>query len=320
MQPDQFKPYLSDRLWETDLYPLELIARTKVRDHYRLADGNRLMVATDRLSAFDRIVASIPLKGQILTQLSSYWFDATSDIIPNHVVGVPDPNAMICKPLEMLPVEFVVRDYLTGSTSTSIWPMYRSGDRRPYGIALPEGLRENEKLPETVITPAAKGDHDQPLTRTEAIGQGLVSEALWEEASAAALAVFARGRELAARQGVLLVDTKYEFGLDPEGRLVLADELHTPDSSRFWMADSYETRFRDGLPPNGLDKDIIRHWLISQCDPYVDPLPVVPDDILLEVAARYGRALGLITGADLDWPDANLASAERLRANLRLPA
>ncbi|MGH6987713.1 MAG: phosphoribosylaminoimidazolesuccinocarboxamide synthase [Caulobacteraceae bacterium] len=310
---------MSDRIWETDLYPLELIARTKVRDHYLLPDGNRLMVATDRLSAFDRLVASIPLKGQILTRLSSYWFGATTDIVPNHLVRVPDPNAIICKPLEMLPVEFVVRDYLTGSTSTSIWTMYRSGDPRPYGISLPEGLRENEKLPETVITPAAKGAHDQPLTSKEAIGRGLVSDALWEEASAAALAVFARGRELAARKGILLVDTKYEFGLDLEGRLVLADELHTPDSSRFWMADSYETRLREGLQPDRLDKDIIRRWLISQCDPNLDPLPVAPDDILLEVAAAYGRAFELITGADLDWPDAKQGSVERMRANLQLP-
>jgi phosphoribosylaminoimidazole-succinocarboxamide synthase len=320
VKPDQFKPYLSDRIWETDLYPLELIARTKVRDHYRLADGNRLMVATDRLSAFDRVVASIPLKGQILTRLSSYWFAATADIVPNHVVGVPDPNAMICKPLTMLPVEFVVRDYLTGSTSTSIWPMYRAGDRRPYGVSLPDGLRENEKLPETVITPAAKGDHDVPLTGAEVVSSGLVSAALWEEASAAALAVFARGRELAARQGVLLVDTKYEFGLDAEGRLVLGDEVHTPDSSRFWMADSYEARLSDGLPPIGLDKDLIRHWLIAQCDPYVDPLPAAPDEIVLEVATRYGRALELITGEALDWPQANSGRAERLRANLRLPS
>jgi phosphoribosylaminoimidazole-succinocarboxamide synthase len=221
----------------------------------------------------------------------------------------------------MLPVEFVVRDYLTGSTSTSIWPMYRSGERRPYGTALPDGLRENERLPETVITPAAKGDHDRPLTGEEAIDSGLITEALWEEASAAALAVFARGRELAARQGILLVDTKYEFGVDPDGRLVLGDEVHTPDSSRFWLADSYATRFSEGLPPNRLDKDIIRNWLISQCDPYAaDPLPVVPDDILLEVAAGYGRVLELITGADLDWPDVNASRAERLRANLQLPS
>jgi phosphoribosylaminoimidazole-succinocarboxamide synthase len=217
VEPSQFNPYLSDRIWETDLYPLELIARTKVRDHYLLPDGNRLMVATDRLSAFDRRVASIPLKGQILTQLSKYWFDATSDIIPNHVVGVPDPNAMICKPLKMLPVEFVVRDYLTGSTSTSLWPMYRSGDRRPCGISLPEGLRENEKLPETVITPAAKGAHDEPLTGREAIDRGLVSNALWEEASAAALSLFALGRELAARQGILLVDTSVNSAWTPTG-------------------------------------------------------------------------------------------------------
>ncbi|MGH7015890.1 MAG: phosphoribosylaminoimidazolesuccinocarboxamide synthase [Caulobacteraceae bacterium] len=320
MQPSDFKPYLSDRIWETDLSPLELIARTKVRDHYVLPAGDRLMVATDRLSAFDRIVASIPLKGQILTGLSSYWFAATSDIIPNHLVGVPDPNAMICKPLKMLPVEFVVRDYLAGSTSTSLWTMYRSGERRPYGITLPEGLRENERLPGTVITPAAKGAHDEALTPREVIDRGLVSDALWEEASAASLALFARGRELAARQGVLLVDTKYEFGLDRDGRLVLADELHTPDSSRFWLAESYEERFRDGRQPDRLDKDVIRRWLITQCDPYVDPLPEAPEDLLLDVAAVYGRALELITGASLKWPDSEAPSAERLRANLRLPA
>ena len=319
IQADQFKPYLSDRLWETNLHPLQLIGRAKVRDNYLLPDGNMLMVTTDRVSAFDRLVASIPLKGQILTQLSRYWFAATSDIIPNHLIAAPDPNCIICKPLEMLPVEFVVRDYLTGSTSTSIWTMYRSGDRSPYGLSLPEGLRENEQLPETVITPAAKGAHDEPLTAAEVVGRGLLSESLWEEASAAALAVFARGRELAARQGVLLVDTKYEFGLDSEGRLVLADEVHTPDSSRFWMADSYEDRFRDGRPPNRLDKDILRSWLISKCDPNVDPLPVVPDEIILEVAAAYGRALELITGEELNWPNASLGSAERLRANLGLP-
>lgn len=319
IQASQFEPYLRDRIEETDLHPLALIARAKVRDNYLLPDGNRLMVTTDRLSAFDRVVASVPLKGQILTQLSRYWFAATADIVPNHLIAAPDPNAIICKPLAMLPVEFVVRDYLTGSTSTSIWTMYRAGDRRPYGLSLPDGLRENEKLPETVITPAAKGAHDEPLTAMEIISRGLLSESLWEEACAAALAVFARGRAMAARRGVLLVDTKYEFGLDGEGRLVLADEVHTPDSSRFWLADSYEEGFSKGLPPNRLDKDFLRAWLISKCDPYVDPLPVVPDDILLEVAAAYGRALELITGEALEWPDVRTPRAVRLRTNLGLP-
>lgn len=320
IQASQFEPYLRDRIWETDLSPLPLIGRAKVRDNYRLPDGNRLMITTDRVSAFDHIIASVPLKGRILTQLSRYWFAATADIVPNHLIAAPDPNAMVCKPLEMLPIEFVVRDYLTGSTSTSIWTMYRSGDRSPYGIALPEGMRENEKLPTTVITPAAKGAHDLPLTANEVVGRGLLSEALWEEACAAALAVFARGRDLAARRGILLVDTKYEFGLDAEGRLVLADEVHTPDSSRFWLADSYEKRFQDGLPPNRLDKDVLRSWLISQCDPNVDPIPPVPDEILLAVAEAYGRALELITGEELDWPDANVGSAARLRSNLGLPS
>lgn len=320
IQASQFEPYLHDRIGETDLHPLPLIARAKVRDSYLLPDGNRLMVTTDRLSAFDRFVATVPLKGQILTQLSRYWFGATADIVPNHLIGVPDPNAIICKPLEMLPVEFVVRDYLTGSTSTSIWTMYRAGDRSPYGVPLPDGLRENEKLPRTIITPAAKGDHDEPLTAAEVIRRGLMSESRWQEACAAALAVFARGRELAARRGLLLVDTKYEFGLDSEGRLVLGDEIHTPDSSRFWMADSYEQRFKDGLPPVRLDKDFLRSWLISKCDPYRDPLPEVPDEILLEVAQAYGRAFELITGEELDWPDASVGRAARLRANLGLPS
>jgi phosphoribosylaminoimidazole-succinocarboxamide synthase len=319
IQASQFKPYLRDRIWETDLHPLPLIGRAKVRDNYLLPDGNRLMITTDRVSAFDRVVASVPLKGQILTQLSRYWFAATADIIPNHVIAAPDPNAIICKPLDMLPVEFVVRDYLTGSTSTSIWTMYRSGDRSPYGLSMPDGLRENEKLPETVITPAAKGDHDEPLSAAEVISRGLLSEPLWEEACAAALAVFARGKELAAKRGILLVDTKYEFGLDTEGRLVLADEVHTPDSSRFWMADSYEERFRAGLPPERFDKDFLRSWLTSKCDPYVDPIPEVPDEILLEVAQAYGRAFELLTGEALEWPDTSVGSAQRLRANLGLP-
>jgi phosphoribosylaminoimidazole-succinocarboxamide synthase len=319
IQARQFEPYLRDRIAETDLHPLQLIGRAKVRDNYLLPDGNMLMVTTDRLSAFDRYVASVPLKGQILTQLSRYWFAATADIVPNHLIGAPDPNAIVCKPLEMLPVEFVVRDYLTGSTSTSIWTMYRAGDRSPYGIPLPEGMRENEPLPQTVITPAAKGAHDEPLTPKEVVGRGLMSAALWEEACAAALAVFARGRHLAAQRGMLLADTKYEFGLDADGRLVLGDELHTPDSSRFWMADSYEEHFSDGLPPHRLDKDILRSWLIAKCDPNADPLPVVPDEIILEVAAAYGRALELITGEELQWPDASRGSVERLRANLGLP-
>ena len=192
--------------------------RGKVRDNYDLPDGRRIIIATDRLSAFDRAIAAIPFKGQVLTQTARFWFDRTADLCPNHVLDYPDPKSWSCTRLDILPVEIVVRDYLAGTTATSMWSMYRQGRREMYGLRFPEGLRENEKLPDPVITPTTKagdGEHDEPIAPAEIVGRGLMSAAQWEEVSAAALALFSRGREIAARRGLILVDTKYEFGLRP---------------------------------------------------------------------------------------------------------
>lgn len=220
--------------------------RGKVRENYDLPDGRRIIISTDRLSAFDRILACIPYKGQVLTQTARYWFDATADICPNHVLDYPDPNVVIGKRLTILPVEIVVRGYLAGTTGTSILTLYKKGQRTMYGVTLPDGMRDNQILPQPIITPTSKafdGGHDEPLTPAEIVAQGLLTEEQWNTLSSYALALFARGQELAARRGLILVDTKYEFGTDAQGTIILADEIHTPDSSRYWIADSYRESF-----------------------------------------------------------------------------
>ncbi len=293
--------------------------RGKVRDNYDLEDGRRIIIATDRLSAFDRIITAIPFKGQALTQIARFWFDATNDICPNHVIEYPDPNVLVCRRLAIMPVEIVVRDYLTGTTGTSIWPMYRAGRREIYGIRFPEGLREHQKLPATIVTPTTKafdGEHDEPLTPDEITGRGLLTHQQWRTVAELALGLFARGREIAAERGLILVDTKYEFGFDAAGRIILADEVHTPDSSRYWLADSYEQRFAAGRPPESLDKDFVRHWVSERCDPYRDPIPAIPRDIILEAARIYIDAYETITGESFVVPQPGIPVHARIRANL----
>src|ERR1700686_932971 len=227
--------------------------RGKVRDNYDLPDGRRIIIATDRLSAFDRNIAAIPCKGEVLTQTARFWFDETAGICPNHVIEYPDPNVLVCRRLDIMPVEIVVPDYLAGTTATSVWSMYKSGRRDIYGIRFPDGLRENQKLPQTILTPTTKapdGEHDAPIPTEEILAQGLLTEAQWQEVSERAFALFARGRDIAAERGLILVDTKYEFGLDRDGRILLADEIHTPDSSRYWFAESYPARFAAGESPD----------------------------------------------------------------------
>lgn len=277
----------------------------KVRDCYDLpADathpqGRRILIASDRISAFDRILAAIPYKGQILTQIARFWFDRTADIMPNHVLFYPDPNVVIGQRLTILPVEVVVRGYLAGSTSTSVLTQYKHGQRAMYGHVLPEGMRDNQILARPIITPTSKafdGDHDAPLTADEIIAQGLLSPAQWDEVSAAALALFARGQQMAAERGLILVDTKYEFGTDPSGKILIADEIHTPDSSRYWIASGYQTAFESGTRPPSFDKDVIRSWVAARCDPYHDPLPEIPADMIEATSAVYMQAYQAITG------------------------
>lgn len=290
--------------------------RGKVRDAYDLDDGRRVMIATDRQSAFDKVLAAVPFKGQVLNETARFWFDNTTDIVPNHVLSYPDPNVIIAKRLTMLPVEMVVRDYLTGSTETSIWPMYEKGQRTMYGIDFPDGLVKNAKLPDTILTPTTKadqGDHDAPITAGEIVEKGLLSQHQWDELARLSLDLFARGREIAARHGLILVDTKYEFGIDDDGVIHIADEIHTPDSSRFWLADKYPVCLADGKNPESLDKEFLRLWVAERCDPYRDPIPEIPPQTLLAFSAKYIQLYETVTGLDFNKP----ASAEDVRARVR---
>lgn len=291
----------------------------KVRDCYDLPDGSRLLISSDRISAFDRILAVIPWKGQVLTQLARYWFDQTTDIAANHVIDYPDPNVVRGKRVTILPVEIVVRGYLAGTTSTSILTQYKAGLREMYGHHLPDGLRDNQALPQAIITPTSKafdGGHDEPLTASEIVGTGLLTQAQWDEVSAKSLALFARGQKIAAERGLILVDTKYEFGTDADGNILLADEIHTPDSSRYWIAQGYESAFAAATRPPSFDKDVIRSWVVQRCDPYKDPIPEIPQEMIEKTARVYVEAYEAITGLAFV-PDASGANPlARVRANL----
>jgi phosphoribosylaminoimidazole-succinocarboxamide synthase len=294
--------------------------RGKVRDNYDLPDGTRLLVATDRLSAFDRAVAAIPFKGQVLTQTARFWFEETAALCPNHVIAYPDPNVLLCRRLDILPIEIVVRDYLAGTTATSVWSMYRAGQREIYGLCFPDGLRENEKLPLTIITPTTKardGEHDAPITAAEIVERGLLSAVGWQEVSEKALALFARGRDIAARRGLILVDTKYEFGRDRDGQILLADEIHTPDSSRYWFAATYPERFAAAAPPDSFDKDVLRRWVAAHCEPYRDPIPPIPREVIAETARVYIDAYERITGEVFALSQPDMPVLQRIRDNLR---
>lgn len=312
-------PYAGFALTDAAIAELPNHYRGKVRENYDLADGRRIIIATDRLSAFDRIITTVPLKGQVLTQIARFWFDRTADICPNHVIEYPDPNVLVCRGLRIMPVEVVVRDYLAGSTSTSILSMYKAGRREMYGHRFLEGLKPNQKLPATIITPTSKAfdaGHDEELTPVEIVGGGLLTQPQWNEVSALALALFARGREVAAARGLILVDTKYEFGFDADGRIVLADEIHTPDSSRYWFGASYAARFAAGAAPESFDKDFVRNWVVARCDPYKDPIPPVPADIVLEAARIYINVFEAITGQAFALPDPAVPVLARIRTNL----
>jgi phosphoribosylaminoimidazole-succinocarboxamide synthase len=293
--------------------------RGKVRDNYDLPDGRRIIVASDRISAFDRILGAIPWKGMVLTQTARFWFEATRDICPNHVISYPDPNVVVARRLDILPVEVVVRGYLAGTTSTSILTMYKAGARRMYGHDFPDGLRDNERLPAPILTPTTKafnGGHDEPLTPDEILSRGLLTAAQWDELGRHALALFARGQEVGAARGLILADTKYEFGLDPEGRIVLADEIHTPDSSRWWFAGSYPARLAAGQRPESFDKDFMRSWVAARCDPYRDEIPPIPEEVVVATARVYIDAFERITGERFAIPAGGEAPLARIRRAL----
>jgi phosphoribosylaminoimidazole-succinocarboxamide synthase len=286
-----------DILKETDFDFLGPKISGKVRDIYDQGDTLAL-ITTDRHSSFDRIIAHIPWKGQVLNQVSAHWFEKTKDIVPNHVLAIPDPNVTIAKKCKMVPVEAVVRGYLTGVTDTAIWTRYMKGARDFGGIALPDGMNKNQKLPQPLFDPTTKeAAHDRTLAPDEMIAEGFITRELFGRVKDAALALFARGQEIAARNGLILVDTKYEFGTEEKGALVLIDEIHTPDSSRFWQLDSYQARFAAGEEPHYFDKEFLRLWFKDNCDPYADAeLPAAPAELVAELSRRYIQMYEQITG------------------------
>ncbi|MXZ08504.1 MAG: phosphoribosylaminoimidazolesuccinocarboxamide synthase [Gemmatimonadetes bacterium] len=287
----------------------------KVRDIYLLGD-KRILITTDRQSAFDHVLGAIPLKGQVLNKTAKYWFDQTADIVPNQVLDVPDPNVTVARELDMLPVEIVVRRYLTGSTDTSVWTNYNNGVRKFCGVDLPDGMIKNQKFDEAIITPTTKAeDHDESISPQEIVERGLVDADRWAEVEKVALELFARGTELAAQRGLILVDTKYEMGLDPEGNLTVADEIHTPDSSRYWILDSYEDLHARGEEPESLDKEFLRLWLVDKgiSD---DNIPELDDEIRTQVSARYIDLFERVTGEQFETEVDDTPILERIEKNI----
>jgi phosphoribosylaminoimidazole-succinocarboxamide synthase len=288
----------SQALNETNL-PLGGKQSGKVRDWYDLPDGKRLIVTTDRLSAFDRVLACVPYKGQVLNQLSAWWFEQTKDIIQNHLVSIPDPNAAIVHSVKPITVEVIVRGYFTGVTSTALWYRYSLGEREIYGYQFPEGLQKNQALPEPIITPTTKGGvtgHDERLTCAEVVSQGHLDANTWDKVQSAALAIFKRGQELAHKAGLILVDTKYEFGLTEDGSVMLIDEVHTPDSSRFWKEDTYSGRFASGQEPENFDKEFVRIAYADKGYRGDGEIPAMSNDLWAAASERYITIYEMLTG------------------------
>lgn len=289
----------------------------KVRDRYDLGKQFAL-ITTDRQSAFDRVLAVVPFKGQVLNQTGAWWFEQTKDIMANHLLGIPDPNVTLAQKCKPFPVEFVVRGFMTGSSSTSIWTQYQAGERKYCGISLPDGMRKNQQFTKPIITPTTKEDtHDRPLSPQEIIEEKWMSKEHWEYASEHALLLFTRGQELARKNGLILVDTKYEMGLSIDGNIILIDEIHTPDSSRYWIGKSYEKKLEQGHEPDNIDKEFLRLWFRENCDPYKDKsLPQAPKELVVELSARYIYLYETITGQNFVFPDSNDLINNRIKEAL----
>ncbi len=307
---------MTEVLKETDLKGLGERKKGKVRDIY-IQPERLILISTDRHSSFDRIIAHVPHKGQVLNQVSAWWFEKTKDIIENQVLAFPDPNVTVAKKMKMVPVEAVMRGYLTGVTGTAIWTRYQKGERTFGGITLPEGMKKNAKLPEPIFDPTTKEDtHDRAISTGQMIEEGLITQELLAEVRETAKKLFLRGQEVAATRGLILVDTKYEFGTDENGKLVLIDEIHTPDSSRYWQLGSYEARIAGGQEPEYFDKEFLRLWFMDHSDPYKDAvLPEAPAELVEEMSRRYIQMYEQITGEK--FTPAETPIIPRLERNLK---
>ncbi|MDO8573499.1 MAG: phosphoribosylaminoimidazolesuccinocarboxamide synthase [Candidatus Daviesbacteria bacterium] len=288
----------------------------KVRDSF-IWDNKRIIVTTDRQSAFDRVLGFIPFKGQVLTKLSEFWFNKTKDIIQNHLLSVPDPNVMVVKDCKVIPIEMVIRGYITGVTDTSIWGSYEKGERTIYGIKFPEGLKKNQKLPKPVITPTTKAEagHDERLTEQEIIKRKIASPEIWKQMKKAALAIFERGQKICDKAGIILVDTKYEFGLDDNGKLMLIDEIHTPDSSRYWIKKTYKKRLSSGEEPESYDKEPLRIWFKEQGFSGKGRIPKMPPEFIAKMSNLYMSIYEKVTGQKFI-PDITKDVNKRIKNNL----
>ena len=289
----------------------------KVRDAYFL-DKKVAMISTDRQSAFDRVLAAIPYKGAVLNSVSAWWFKKTEHLFPNHLISTPDPNVSIVEKCDVFQVEFVVRGYITGTTDTSLWTVYNKGNREYCGNVLPEGLVKNDKLDVPMLTPTTKDKiHDRPVSREEIIELGLMTAKDYDCAAKMSLDLFAFGQKTAKENGLILVDTKYEIGRGEDGVIKFVDEIHTPDSSRFWISDSYKERIAGGQEPENIDKEFLRLWFSKNCDPYNDDtLPAAPDELVAELSARYILLYELITGEKFIFPDLNNIN-QRITENIK---
>ncbi len=304
-------------LSDTAFLGLDGLKRGKVRDVYDLGD-KLMLIATDRQSAFDRVLAAIPFKGQVLNQVSGFWFDQTRDIVANHVIDMPDPNVTIATKCTVFPIEFVMRAYLTGSTSTSAWTQYSQSVRNICGNALPDGMRKNQKFDKPILTPTTKSEeHDESISAEQIVEQGLIDADTWAKLSDIVFALFERGMRIAEQHGLILVDTKYELGRAEDGSIVLIDEIHTPDSSRYWLADSYAERFAAAREPENIDKEFLRLWFREHCDPYHDEvLPEAPEELVVELSSRYIKLYEMITGRPFE-AQADQPIQERMKSNLK---
>ncbi len=315
---DLLLTHCTQTLERTDLDELGTRVEGKVRDSY-VHDGRRLLVTTDRISCFDVIVGTIPFKGQVLNELAAFWFERVTGLVPHHLLEVPDPNVSVCIDCRPLPVEFVYRAYLTGVSKTSIWSAYEKGERDYCGQRLPDGMRKHERLPKLLLTPttkAEKGAHDELTSREELIGRGLISAELYDRAAEMTRLLFEEGMRWAEGRGMILVDTKYELGLDPHGELRVIDEVHTPDSSRYWYLDGYERALSEGRDPEALDKEYVRRWLVSNGYRGDGSPPVLPDDVRCEAARRYIEAFERVTG--MSFKPSTDDPLARIRRNLGL--
>ena len=314
---DRISVELDNTLTETALGSLNK-KTGKVRDQYDL--GKHLaLITTDRQSAFDRVLASIPFKGQVLNMASAWWFEKTKHIIDNHVINMADPNVIIAKKCKVFPIEFVVRGFITGSTSTSLWTVYNKGDREYCGNILPEGLEKNQRLESNMLTPTTKEEHhDRPIAPSEIVSENWMTQDDWDYCSQKALELFEFGQNKAKENGMILVDTKYEMGKDEDGNILLIDEIHTPDSSRYWIADTYEDRMKNGEEPQNIDKEFLRLWFVDNCDPYKDKeLPPAPEELIVELSSRYIYLYETITGGVFPFPDKEKAIQKRINENLK---